>query len=129
MAVQFQSEEWAKEVTNALQSNETVTAAAKGQTVAIAFVTTDAPGGGEVKTFLKISEGVPEVGLGDVDGPEATINQTYETAVAIDKGELNSQNAFMQGKLKITGNVMKLMQMQGFIQAVGPATAGIERTY
>lgn len=129
MAVKFQSEEWAKEVTNALQSNETVTNAAKGQNVAIQFVTTDAPGGGEVKTFLRIVDGSPEVGLGEVDGPEATINQTYETAVAIDKGELNSQNAFMQGKLKIQGNVMKLMQLQGFIQAVGPATAGIEREY
>lgn len=129
MAVKFQSEEWAKEVTNALQSNDTVINAAKGQTVAIQFVTTDAPSGGEVKTYLKIADGVPEVGLGDVDNPEATINQNYETAVAIDKGELNSQNAFMQGKLKIQGNIMKLMQLQGFIQAVGPATQAIEREY
>lgn len=128
MAVKFQTEEWAKEVTNALQSNEAVGNAAKGQTTAIQFVTSDAPGG-EVKTFVRINDGIAEVGVGEVEGAEATITQNYETAVAIDKGELNSQAAFMQGKIKISGNMMKLMALQGFIQAVGPATAGVEREY
>ena len=129
MAVKFQSEEWAKEMTNALQANEDVSKAAKGQDTAVQFVTTDAPGGGENKTYFKIVEGVPEVGFGEVENPEATISQTYETACAIDRGELNTQNAFMQGKIKIQGNLMKMMQLQGFVQSVGPATAHIEKEY
>lgn len=129
MAVKFQSEEWAKEMTNALQADESVIGAAKGQNTTVQFVTSEAPGGAENKTFFKIVEGVPEVGIGDVDSPEATISQTYETAVAIDKGELNSQNAFMQGKIKIAGNMMKMMQLTPFVAAVGVATKGIEREY
>ncbi|MEO7803769.1 MAG: SCP2 sterol-binding domain-containing protein [Actinomycetota bacterium] len=129
MAVKFQSEEWAKEMTNTLQANEAVTGAAKGQNTSVQFVTNEVPGGTENKTFFKIVEGVPEVGVGDIDSPEATITQTYETAVAIDKGELNSQNAFMQGKIKIAGNMMKMMQLQPFVQAVGAATKDVIREY
>lgn len=129
MAVKFQSEDYYKEANNALQSNEAVLGAAKGQNVTIQIVTTDTPDGGESKSFLKIVDGVPEVGLGEIEGAEATITQNYETAIALDKGELNSQNAFMQGKIKIQGNLMKLMQLQPFLQSLGPAAAHIEREY
>lgn len=129
MAVKFQSEEYFKELTNALQSNDAVKNAAKGQTVTIQMVTTDAPGGGESKSFLKISDGVPEVSAGEAPDAEATITQTYETAVAVDKGELSGINAFMQGKLKVSGNMMKVMGLQGLMQAIGPAASGIEREY
>ncbi len=129
MAVKFQSEEYFKELTNALQSNEAVKNAAKGQTVTVQMVTSDAPGGGETKSFLKIADGVPEVSFGEATDAEATLTQTYETAVAIDKGELSGINAFMQGKLKVSGNMMKVMGLQGLMAAIGPAAAGIEREY
>jgi putative sterol carrier protein len=47
----------------------------------------------------------------------------------MDKGELNPQNAFMQGKLKISGNMMKLMQLQGVINAMPKAVSGLDRDY
>lgn len=128
MAVKFQSEEWAKEVTNSIQGNESVLNAAKGQNATVQMVTTGAPDG-ERKTYLKISEGVPEVGVGDVENPDATITQDFETAVALDKGEMQLANAYMQGKVKIQGNLMKMMQLQGFGQSIGPATTSIEREY
>lgn len=129
MAVKFQSEEYFKEVNNALQSDEAVRNAAKGKNVRVQVLTTDAPGRGEIRTYLRITEGVIEVGLGDVENPDATISQNYETATALDRGVLNAQNAFMQGKIKIKGNLMKMMQLQGLLQAVAPATEHIERDY
>lgn len=129
MAIKFLSDEYYKELNNQLQSNEAVLNAAKGQNVTIQQVTTDTPSGGEVKSFLKITDGAPEVGSGDIANAEATVTQSYETAVAINKGELNGQAAFMQGKLKIQGNMMKLMQLQGFLQAMGSAASGIDTEY
>lgn len=128
MAVKYLSEEWAKEVTNRFQSTEAVTNAAKGQNVTIQQIVTEAPGG-DVKYYFKIADGTPEVAIGEVDSPEATITQSYETSIAVDKGELNAQNAFMQGKLKIQGNLMKLMSMQGFFQTLPQAVGDLEREY
>lgn len=129
MALKFQSEEWFKEANNRIQSDEGVLGAGKGQTVAIQQVVTELPEGGEKKTFLKITDGTPEVGIGEVEGAEATVTQSYETSVAILKGEVNQQAAFMQGKIKIQGNLMKIMSLQGFLQAFGKVLATIETEF
>jgi putative sterol carrier protein len=129
MAVKFQSDDYFQEVNAAIQSNDEVAKAAKGHTVAIQVITTDMPGVGEMKTYLKITNGVPEAGKGEVADPSATISQDYPTAVELDKGNLNPQTAFMEGKIRIKGNLMKLLTLTKFMQSLGPATEHIEREY
>jgi len=129
MAVKYLSEDWANEVTNLFRQSEPLTKAIKGQNFAIQQVVTDVPDRGEVKYFARSVDGVPEVSLGEAENADATITQTYDIAVALDKLELNPQAAFMQGKIKITGNLMKLMQLQGFVSQLGPAVASLEREY
>jgi putative sterol carrier protein len=129
MAVKFQSDEYFKQVNEALESNEAVNKAAKGHNVAIQVITSDMPGVGTKKTYLKISDGVPEAGIGELSKPDATIRQNYETAVALDKGELNPQSAFMEGKIKIRGNIMKILTLQRFLETLAPAAKHIEREY
>jgi putative sterol carrier protein len=129
MAVKFLSDEWAKEVTNRLQNTEAVTKTIKGQSFVVQQVVTDVPERGEVKWYARAADGMPEVQIGESEAPDATISQVYDVAVAIDKGELNPQAAFMQGKIKIQGNIMKMMQLQGFVSSLGPALAGLEREY
>ena len=128
MAVKFLSEEWSKEITDALNSSEAFKQAAAGQSATIQQVVSDAPAG-EVKYYFKLSDGAAEVALGELTHAEATITQNYDTAAAISKGDLNAQNAFMQGKLKIQGNMMKLMQLQGVISAMGKAVESLEVEY
>ena len=129
MAVKFLSEEWASTMTGALNSSEDFKKASSGQQVKLQQVVTDIPDGGETKYYFTIDGGNAEVGLGEVADAEATITQNYETAVAIVKQELNAQNAFMQGKLKVTGNMMKLMQLQGVFNAMPKAASDIEVEY
>jgi len=129
VAVKFLTEEWAQAMTDALNSSETFQKAATGQQATIQQVVTDSPDGGGVKYYFKLDGGKAEVSLGELAEAEATISQNYETAVAIDRSELNAQNAFMQGKLKISGNMMKLMQLQGVINAMPQAVSGVEREY
>jgi putative sterol carrier protein len=54
-----------------------------------------------------------DMGPGDVENPDATISQDYDTAAALARGELNAVGAYMSGKLRISGNLMLLMQLQG----------------
>lgn len=49
---------------------------------------------------------------GEVDNPNLTVIMDYETYDNIQSGKLNSQMAFMQGKLKIKGDMNLAMDMQ-----------------
>ena len=129
MAVKFLSDDWATTMTEALNSSDEFKQAASGQQVKLQQVVTDTPDGGESKYYFQIDDGKAQIGLGEMADAEATITQNYETAVAIVKQELNAQNAFMQGKLKISGNMMKLMQLQGVFNAMPKAAAGVEVEY
>ncbi|MDQ4065706.1 MAG: SCP2 sterol-binding domain-containing protein [Actinomycetota bacterium] len=129
MAVKFLSEEWAQEVTNALNESDEFQKAASGQSVKLQQVVTDTPDGGEQRYFFTLDGGKVQVGLGEITDAEATLTQTYDTAVAITKQEINPQNAFMQGKLKIQGNMMKLMQLQGVFNAMPKAVTDVDVEY
>ena len=128
MAIQFLSQEWADEMTKALNASEDFQKAASGQSAKLQQVVTDAPQG-EVKYYFKLEGGQAEVQLGELADAEATITQNYETAVGVTKQEINAQNAFMQGKLKISGNMMKLMQLQSVVNAMPKAVSHIDVEY
>ena len=128
MAVKYLSEEWASTMTEKLNGSEEFKKAASGQTVKLQQVVSDAPDG-ETKYYFVLDDGTVDVSLGEVSDADATITQNYETSVAIAKSELNAQNAFMQGKLKISGNMMKLMQLQGVFNAMPKAVGDVEVEY
>jgi putative sterol carrier protein len=129
VAVKFLTEEWAQAISDALNSSDDFKKAATGQAAKIQQVVTDTPDGSEVKYYFTLDNGSADVSLGELTDAEATISQNYDTAAAINKQELNAQNAFMQGKLKISGNMMKLMQLQGVINAMPKAVADVEVEY
>jgi putative sterol carrier protein len=118
MAVKYLSEDWAKMAQEALNSNESFKSAISSIQLIVQQNVTGAPEG-DTSYFLKLDGGQAQMGIGETEGPDVTITQDYDTAVAISKGELNAQNAFMTGKLKVAGNMAKLMQNQG-------AFAGLE---
>ena len=124
----FLTEEWAQEMTQALNSSDEFKSAASGQSAKLQQVITDGPEG-ESKHYFKLENGAAEVGLGELTDAEVTITQNYETAAAIYKQELNPQNAFMQGKLKVTGNMMKLMQLQGVFNSMSKTGSAVSVDY
>ncbi|HWL65258.1 MAG TPA: SCP2 sterol-binding domain-containing protein [Actinomycetota bacterium] len=129
MAVKFLTEEWASTMTEKLNASDEFKGAISGQSVKLQQVVTDAPEGGETKYYFTLDGGQAEVSLGEIAEPDATITQNYETATAINKQELNAQNAFMQGKIKISGNMMKMMQLQGVFTAMPKAVDDVEVEY
>jgi putative sterol carrier protein len=128
MGVKFLTEEWATAMTDALNSSDEFKSAASGQQTKLQQVVTDAPDG-EAKYYFVLEGGSADVSLGELSDADATITQNYETAAAINKSELNAQQAFMQGKLKISGNMMKLMQLQGVFNAMPKAVNDVQVEY
>jgi putative sterol carrier protein len=111
----FLSEDWAQEATDALNSHEGFKNAIGAADLGIQFNTTDTPDG-EVDYYLSTSGGVATMAIGTLEGADVTVKQNFDTAAAIAKGELNTQTAFMTGKLKVSGNLAKLMMHQSAVQ-------------
>jgi putative sterol carrier protein len=128
MAVRFLSQEWAKAVTEAVNSSTEFTEAAVGHEARVQQVVTDGPEG-ETRYYFAIGDGSARIGLGEMEGAEATVTQSYDTAVAISKREIHPQQAFMQGQLSITGNLLKLLQLQGVLSALGHAIGEVDVEY
>lgn len=124
----FLTEEWAQDVTTALNNHEGFKNAIGAADLAIQFSVEDGPDG-DVDYYLKSSGGTTNVSIGALDDPDVTVTQSYESATAISKGELNTQTAFMTGKLKVSGNLAKLMMHQSAVQQWGAAVSDLDVDY
>jgi len=107
------TQEWLDETRKMAESQpERPGASAKMQ-----YVVTGGPDG-EVKYYWILDNGkLLESGLGDLDEAEVTLTETYEDAKKIQKGELDANAAFMQGRIKVGGNMAKLMALMPLTNA------------
>ncbi len=88
-----------------------------GATARMQYVITGAPGG-DVSYFTVIENGkMLDNTLGDDAEAEFTLTESYDDSVLILKGELDANAAFMQGRLKVTGNMGKLMSLMPLTQS------------
>jgi predicted lipid carrier protein YhbT len=82
-----------------------------GASARMQYVVTGAPEG-DVRYYWLLENGkLLEAKLGDMDDPELTLTQTYDDAMKIQKGELDPNAAFMQGRIKVAGDMAKLMAL------------------
>jgi len=110
----FLSDEW---MTEAKKVREEF--AGKGTPVAHAVrmnqIITDVPfGEGTVNAYMDTSGGELDMEIGHLENPDLTVTIDYETAKAIfvDGNPQAGMQAFMAGKIKVQGDMTKLMAMQ-----------------
>jgi putative sterol carrier protein len=127
VAVQFLSTEWADAVKQALNANGAFRQAAASSTASLQQVITR--DGEETHYWIRIADGSIDLGLGDIESPDATITQSYDTAVKLARSELSVVTAFMTGKVKVGGNMGLLLSLQGALSQLPGAMASIETDY
>jgi putative sterol carrier protein len=128
VSVKFLSEEWASNVQGALNTHQGFKGAIANSDLALQFNVSGAPDG-DVSYYMKAAGGTAEMAIGTLEGADVTVGQNYDTAVSIAKGELNTQTAFMTGKLKVAGNLAKLMMNQAAITQWQAAIKDVEVEY
>jgi hypothetical protein len=77
---------------------------------------TGAPfGDGEVRFHIDTTDGTMRMEPGALDDPEVTVTTDYETArkIIVEQDQAAAMQAFMSGKIKVQGDMTKLMMMQG----------------
>lgn len=127
MSVRFLSDEWAQALKAELNESEEFRRAAAGQHATIQQVITG--GDGDAHYWITIEDGRIDLGVGDVEGEDATITQSYDSAAGLARGELSPVTAFMTGKLKIAGNMGLILGLQGALAQLPAAMAKIDVEY
>ena len=79
----------------------------------------DGPEGHEVAYALVVADGRLRVERGRVTEPDLTFTQDRATAEAIHRGELSAQAAFMQGRLRLGGDLRAVIDRAGELEAIG----------
>jgi putative sterol carrier protein len=103
----FLSKEWMEEAAKLAEGQPE----RPGATASMQYVITGGPEG-EVRYFVTIENGhLLKQELGDMPDPEVTMTMTYDDHMKVQKGELDANAAFMQGRVKVAGNMAKLMAL------------------
>ncbi len=127
MTVKFLSEEWVSELTAHLNASDGFKEAAGTQSATIQQLITGADA--DTHYWTKIADGSIEMGIGDLEGAEATITQSYDTAVALAKRELSPVTGFMMGKIKVAGNMGLLLGLQGVLGQIAESMSAMDVEY
>jgi hypothetical protein len=109
----FLSEEWLTEVRRLGEEHQGGGGIAHA--VKMNQIITDVPfGEGTINAHMDTSTGEMQMDMGHVENPDVTVTLDYETAKAIfvEGNPQAGMQAFMAGKVKVQGDMTKLMAMQ-----------------
>jgi putative sterol carrier protein len=111
---QFLTPEWIEEAKRIREQFDT-SGSTPAHSVRMNQVITDVPfGDGTINAHMDTSSGEIKMDLGHLDDPDLTVTLDYDTAKAIlvDGNPQAGMQAFMAGKVKVQGDMTKLMAMQ-----------------
>lgn len=117
---------WFDEVNRAAGADADLAGAIAGGAVTIQQVVTHGPDG-EVRYWVRLRDGRFEAGPGQADGPDATVTQSYDTAVEVSRGRLGVEAAILAGRIRLAGDVATLVRHQAALQQVARSFDEVRR--
>jgi len=111
---QFLTPEWVA-AAKAVREEFEGEAPAPAHSVRMNQIITEVPfGDTDVKAYMDTSSGSMDMDLGELENPDLTVTVDYETAKAIivDGNPQAGMQAFMAGKIKVQGDMTKMMALQ-----------------
>ena len=109
--IRYLSLEWLDALTAEVADSEALQQLASEHALGVTQVVTDGPEG-TVIYHLQVGEGVATFGAGQAFPEDVRMEQTWETAVGVATGTLNAQEAFIKGRILLTGSQQKLVESQ-----------------
>ena len=114
MSHQFLSDEWMA-AAKAIREKYADQATKVTSSIRMNQVITDVPfGDGTVNLYLDTSSGDVVMESGALDAPDLTMTTDWDTArkIFVEQDQAAGMQAFMSGKIKVQGDMMKMMAMQ-----------------
>ena len=109
--VRYLSLEWLDALSLAVARSEQLAELAATHRIGVTQVVTDGPEG-SVTYHLQVGDGGASFGAGAAHPEDVRMQQDWDTAVAVATGELNAQEAFIGGRILLTGDQQKLLESQ-----------------
>jgi alkyl sulfatase BDS1-like metallo-beta-lactamase superfamily hydrolase len=117
--VRYLSLEWLEALSSEIADDSTVVDAAIGHRLDVTQVITGGPEG-DVMYHLHVENNEVVFGPGPAEDEDARFTQSWETAVAVATGQLPAQDAFIKGRIKLTGDQQRLIDAQPVFAALDP---------
>lgn len=127
--MQYLSDEWIEAADTALAAawaSAGDDAGDRGGSTTIGYTVTGTPAGKATYHLFVGDDGAGLVAGAAAGDADTTMELDYDTAVQIAKGETSPQVAFMQGRLKLGGDVTLLIKGVERISAIGDTLASID---
>jgi len=106
-SVRYLSLEWIDALTSAVTASAELRSLAGEHTIGVTQTVTGGPEG-DVTYHLLVADGVASFGPGSAFPEDVRFEQDWETAVAVATNVLNAQQAFITGRIRLTGDPQKL---------------------
>jgi putative sterol carrier protein len=122
--VRYLSLDWIDALTLEVAASEPLRTAADGRQLGVTQVVTEGPEG-DVTYHLQVGGGHTHFGPGPAEPEDVRFEQDWDTAVAVATGDLNAQEAFIGGRIRLTGDQQKLLDSQDIFRALDRVFAAV----
>ncbi len=115
--VRYLSLAWIDALSREVANSIDLAALASTHKIGVTQIVTDGPEG-SVTYHLRLGDGSASFGAGPAEAEDVCMEQSWATATAVATGELNAQEAFIKGLIRLTGNQQKLIDSQPVFAAL-----------
>jgi putative sterol carrier protein len=109
--VRYLSLGWIESLSREVAESETLAVLAGSHEIGVTQVVNDGPEG-TVTYHLQVRDGAARFGAGPAEPEDVRMEQDWDTAVAVATGELNAQEAFISGRIRLFGDQQRLLESQ-----------------
>ena len=109
--IRYLSLEWIDALSAEVAVSSVLADLAGRHSIGVTQVVSDGPEGDVVYHF-QVGDGAATFGAGPAEPEDVRMEQQWSTAVAVATGDLNAQEAFIKGLIRLSGNQQLLIESQ-----------------
>lgn len=126
VTVRYLSLDWLDELSRVVVADEPLQGLAADHEIGLTHVVSGGPEG-DVTYHLQVADGAARFGSGAAEPEHVRMEQTWDIAVAVATDELNAQDAFVNGHIRLYGDQQRLLDSQAVFGALDAVFAEVRQ--
>ncbi len=122
--IRYLSLDWISALSAEVAASDQMRTVAGSHRISVTQVVSDGPEG-DVTYHLSVGGGEATFGAGPAENEDVKMEQDWDTAVGVATGELNAQEAFIGGRIRLFGDQQLLLESQPVFGALDAVFATV----